>query len=225
MNPPVAELQSVSRSFPLGDTSVSVLKQVDLSIHPGERIVLFGSSGCGKTTLLHLLALLDLPSSGEIRFANQSTSTLSEKERAHLRAIHIGLVFQRFHLLPFHTVRENIQLRSRYVNAPASLHNRADHLLEDMGLKDLEDQPVRFLSGGEQQRVCIARALLFPPSLLLADEPTGNLDEANSARVRHLFEGMSSDTPIVLATHDPGWLPFATRVLRFENGALIEGET
>jgi len=202
---------------------VPVLKEVDLTVNAGDRLVLFGASGCGKTTLLHILSMLDGENEGSYHFEGENVSLLSETERARLRARKIGLVFQRFHLLPFHTVSENIQLRTRYLHhEPQPPPGTCEHLLEKVGLTDLADQPVRFLSGGEQQRVCIARALYQPPSLLLADEPTGNLDESNSTKIRTLFSDIAATTPVVLATHDPGWLSFATRVFRFQNGTLVE---
>jgi putative ABC transport system ATP-binding protein len=223
MTTPVAELTQVCRSFDVGGKAVHVLNNLDLTIGHQDRIVLFGPSGCGKTTLLHLLALLDEPTRGFYHLEGKDISSLTEPEKAACRASRIGLVFQRFHLLPFHTVQENIELRTRYRDggerdAPEAITT----LLEQVGLEDMADRPARLLSGGEQQRVCIARALYVKPSLFLADEPTGNLDRANSAIIKTLFDQAARSTPVVIATHDPDWLDFATRVLRFEDGCLME---
>lgn len=223
MTAPVAELDAVTRSYDVHGKPVPVLRNLHLTVHRSDRIVLFGPSGCGKTTLLHLLALLDEGNSGSYTLEGQDLWQLSEAEKARIRAGKIGLVFQRFHLLPFHTVRENILLRARYLpESRSGICDRVSGLLDQMGLSGLADHPARFLSGGEQQRVCIARACLQPPRLLLADEPTGNLDEANSQRVQTLLRQIADTTPVVLATHDPAWLPFATRVFHFRDGALVE---
>lgn len=220
---PIAELSSVSRSYPVGEKIIPVLRDLHLTVHTGDRIVLFGPSGCGKTTLLHLLALLDTPDSGSYYLEGHSTEKLPEAQRAQLRAENIGLIFQKFHLLPYHSVKENIRLRTRYLaSASPTSEDQLSKLVNDMGLAHLVDHPVRLLSGGEQQRVCIARACFQPPRLLLADEPTGNLDQANSEKVQELLSGLSPSTPIVVATHDPAWLPFATRRFQFNKGSLEE---
>lgn len=219
MTAPRVQLQQVHRSF--GD--IKVLDDVDLEIHSGDRIVLFGPSGCGKTTLLHVLALLDRPDRGTHHFQDQDCGALDEQERCTLRAAEIGMVFQQFHLLPGHSVLDNVKLRLRYL--PRQTRNKPDldSLLKQLGLYERRHQPVRMLSGGEKQRVCVARALLCEPSLLLADEPTGNLDAANSASIRFLFEQVAvKEIPVVIATHDTRWFDFATRVLGFEQGRLVE---
>jgi putative ABC transport system ATP-binding protein len=223
MTAPVAEMNDVTRTYEVHGKPVPVLRNLNLTIHRSDRIVLFGPSGCGKTTLLHLLALLDEGNTGSYSLEQENLWRISEAEKARIRAEKIGLIFQRFHLLPFHTVRENILLRARYLpeSGPGTF-DRISGLLDQMGLTGLADHPVRFLSGGEQQRVCIARACVHTPRLLLADEPTGNLDESNSDRVQNLLRQIADTTPVVLATHDPSWLPFATRVFHFRDGALVE---
>jgi putative ABC transport system ATP-binding protein len=223
MTAPVAELRSVSRTYQVQGSAVPVLRDLDLTIHSGDRIVIFGPSGCGKTTLLHLLALLDEGTTGSYSLLGHNLWPLPEKERARIRAEQIGLIFQRFHLLPYHTVTENIRLRGRYLpEAVDDGKERLTQLLDGMGLTPVANRPVRLLSGGEQQRVCIARACYLPPRLLLADEPTGNLDEENSNRVQALLRTVARNTPVVVATHDPFWIPFATRVLRLTQGTLTE---
>lgn len=223
MTAPVAQLTSVSRTYQVRDSSVRVLRDIHVTVNPGDRIVLFGPSGCGKTTLLHLLALLDEPTSGSYALQGQAVGPLAENKKARLRAEKIGLVFQRFHVLPYHSVLENIQLRTRYLkDAPLPDREQTLVLLEQVGLADLADRPVRLLSGGEQQRVCIARACYHQPALLLADEPTGNLDASHSQSIQALLQRIGGNAPVVVATHDSSWLSFATRVFRFHQGSLKE---
>lgn len=223
MTSPVVECSGLCRTFQVSGQNIPVLKGIDLVIHPGDRIVLFGPSGCGKTTLLHILGLLDLPTSGTHLFQNQDLTSLPENERATLRASEIGFVFQTFHLLPHHSVLENIRLRTRYVKRPNVMtKDREYEVLRQVGLEEHATRPARLLSGGEQQRVCIARALLHQPSLFLADEPTGNLDQEHSTNVQNLFTEVAKHAPVVVATHDASWLTFATRVFRFVDGTLLE---
>ncbi len=223
MTPPVVECTGIHRTFEVDGQTVPVLKGVDLTIHSRDRIVLFGPSGCGKTTLLHLLALLDTPDKGTQTLKGEDTVSATEDLRAALRASEIGLVFQTFHLLPHHTVLENIRLRTRYLQNTGQIPgDREQDVLKEVGLEEHAHRPARLLSGGEQQRVCIARALLHQPSLFLADEPTGNLDQENSVKVRDLFMKVAEQAPVVVATHDRSWLSFATRVVQFRDGVLIE---
>lgn len=219
MTAPRIQLQQVHRHF----GEVRVLNGIDLEIHPADRIVLFGPSGCGKTTLLHVLGLLDPPDQGRHLFQGKECGALSENERCKLRATEIGMVFQHFHLLPGHSVLDNVKLRLRYLPKQHSSGWSAEPLLKELGLYERRHHPARVLSGGEKQRLCIARALLTEPSLLLADEPTGNLDAANSDSIRQLFARVADkQVPVVIATHDTRWFDFADRVLFFEQGRLVE---
>ncbi len=210
--PPLLELRGLARTFPTPAGPLPVLHDFSLVLHPGERLLLHGPSGSGKTTLLHLIALLDRPNAGSLLWRGQDCSAWNESQRCRHRARHIGLVFQHFHCLPHRDVRHNLRLRFGIDSPPDP--DREDALLEAIGLLARADHPARLLSGGELQRLCIARALLHRPTLLLADEPTGNLDDANAARVRDLFLRLASpETTLVIATHDPRWLPIATRTL------------
>ncbi|WFB34331.1 ATP-binding cassette domain-containing protein [Kiritimatiellota bacterium B12222] len=223
MNSPRMELKGVYRHFETPSGNLQVLQDVNLQLFADDRIVLFGPSGCGKTTLLHLLALLDKPSTGTLLFQGKDTAPLTEKQRCALRAHELGMVFQQFHILPHHSVRDNVRLRTRYLQESASLDQRCEQLLEDMGLMPHAEKPARFLSGGEKQRLCIARALLVQPSLFLADEPTGNLDANNAEKVKTLFDDISRQgAAMIIATHDERWLEFATRFFYFEQGQLKE---
>ncbi len=214
-------LQGVQRSFDTPEGPRHVLKGIDLEIGSGDRIILFGPSGCGKTTLLHLMAFLDQPSGGQLHFNGEATDQWTEAERCKVRAREIGMVFQQFHLLPHHSVLDNLKLRLRYLPHPNPLPDNAEALLEEVGLGGRENQPARLLSGGEKQRLCIARAMLLQPALFLADEPTGNLDDKNAEKVRDLFMDVSKrGAAMVIATHDQRWFEFATRVYAFNQGQL-----
>lgn len=222
MNKPRVQLQNISRSFDTPNGPLHVLREIDLEIAETDRIVLYGPSGCGKTTLLHLLAFLDQPDKGNIQFLGGSSSDWTETQRCDIRAREIGMVFQQFHLLPHHSVMENLLLRLRYL-PEASLSLSPETLLDEVGLNTHANKPARLLSGGEKQRLCIARAMLFQPSLFLADEPTGNLDTGNAQRVRELFQEVANrGASMVIATHDDRWFDFATRIFRFEEGTLVE---
>jgi putative ABC transport system ATP-binding protein len=203
-----------------------VLREVSFSFHPGDRIVLFGPSGCGKTTLLHLLALLDRPTDGNLSFSGNDTAPWTEAECCRFRAESIGMVFQHFHILPYHSALHNVELATRY-RKPVPHDLPAHTLLQRVGLEHRAGIPARLLSGGEKQRLCIARALQGNPKLLLADEPTGNLDLKNSENIRRLFNDLSQpDILTVVATHDPEWRSFATRILEFSaEGSLTEVAT
>ena len=213
-------LRKVYRS---GPAELTVLAGVNFSLGRGEMLALVGASGAGKSTLLHLLGALDTPTSGTIYFGGHSLAALGEAELAKFRNEEVGMVWQRHHLLPDFTAVENVAmpLRVRGVS-PASAEGRAREALAEVGLADRADHRGGELSGGEQQRVAIARALVTRPAVLLADEPTGDLDEQNAAAVFELLQrlhrarGLSS----ILATHNPKLAQSADRVVRLEHGVL-----
>lgn len=178
-------------------------------------IAIAGPSGAGKTTLLHLAALLDTPDCGQIAIEGRATHSLSEHERARLRATRIGMIFQRFHLLPNRTALDNVVFRFRYAPVPTAEARRcATAMLERVGLIHVAQTPARLLSGGEMQRVAIARALVLPPMLVLADEPTGNLDPDAAEQVIWLLKGARQEgAAVLLATHNPVWLTYCDRVV------------
>ena len=199
------ELTAVTKTYG-GEVEVPVLAGVDLTIEAGDYLALMGRSGSGKSTLMHILGLLDQPSAGSYRFEGKETAQLGDDDRSRLRGQTIGFVFQRFHLIPNLDVLANVELPMRYQHAARSAwRGRATELLERVGLGNrLTHRPTQ-LSGGEQQRVAIARALVNRPRLLLADEPTGNLDTAAHARVMGLFGELRAELglTVVLVTHDP----------------------
>jgi len=220
---PVVQLRGVSRTYG-SDPPVHALRGVDLTIHAGDWLAIVGPSGSGKSTLLHILGCLDRPTAGSYVIDGIDTSTLSEDERASLRARRIGFIFQTFHLLGHRTALENVMLADVYAAGErAGRHDRARAALERVGIGHRQDFLPTKLSGGEQQRVAIARALLGSPRLLLCDEPTGNLDSANTESVLALFEELADDgLTFVVITHDEGVAARARHVVRIVDGRLTE---
>ncbi|GAA2018768.1 ABC transporter ATP-binding protein [Pseudokineococcus marinus] len=223
MSAPVVELVGLTRTFP-GPPPVHALDGVDLVVRAGEYVSVVGPSGSGKSTLLHVLGLLDRPTGGDYLLDGVPTSTTSERHRARLRGGRIGFVFQQFHLLPHRSVLENVLLATLYSGVPrAERVDRARAALERVGLGHRVDAGPTTLSGGERQRVAVARAVVTGPSLLLADEPTGNLDSVSSAAVMDLFDELhASGLTLVVITHDPVVSARAQRRVRISDGLLAE---
>jgi len=219
---PVVELQGVSRTFQAGDVSVTALKDADLSIGRGEYVAIVGPSGSGKSTLLNLLGLLDRPTEGTYHLEGVDTSLLEEGQRAGLRSRRIGFVFQSFHLLAHRTVLENVLLATVYNGMPrAERVPAAEAALRRVGLGHRMDFRPTTLSGGERQRVAIARALVTRPGLLLADEPTGNLDSATGEAVLELFDELRADgLTLIVVTHDDYVSSHADRLVRLRDGRV-----
>jgi putative ABC transport system ATP-binding protein len=226
VNDTIVEAQSVSRVFPMPAGPVTAVRDVSLRIEAGEHIAISGPSGCGKSTLLHMLGCVDTPSSGMLRFQERDVATLSDAARSVLRLRQIGFVFQRFFLLPMLTAWENVELPLSEANvAKRERHERTRELLEYVGLAARADHRPAQLSGGEMQRVAIARALANRPRLLLADEPTGELDRATGEQIARLLDRVNTDgTALVLVTHDPALAERARRVLAMSDGR-VESET
>jgi putative ABC transport system ATP-binding protein len=220
---PLVEIQGLAMSYALGATRIEVLRDVDLHIHAGESVAIAGPSGSGKTSLLLLLCGLDKPVAGSIRVGGTDLSMLDANGLADLRRSAIGIVFQSFHLLPSLSALDNVALPLQLADQHDS-HSRAEAQLRRVGLgARLHHYPSQ-LSGGEQQRVAIARALVHRPRLLLADEPTGNLDDHTAGSIRDLlFElNRASGTTLVLVTHDMEFASRCDRVLRLHDGSLHE---
>ena len=216
------ELQQVGRVFRLGDSEVHALRSLDLTIGAGEYVAVMGPSGSGKSTLLNILGLLDQPSHGHLRLEGRDVTTLSPDEQAAVRSRRIGFVFQSFHLVPRLTAAENIALPMVLAGvAPAARAARVAQALQDYGLTARADHRPSELSGGQRQRVAIARATIMQPPLLLADEPTGNLDRATGDEVVRLLEGLNArGVTLIVVTHDPGLGARARRRLVMEDGGL-----
>ena len=216
------ELKGIERVFQLGDATVHALTALNLSIAAGEYVAVMGPSGSGKSTLLNLLGLLDRPSSGTYLLEGRDVTTLSPDEQAQVRSQRIGFVFQSFHLVPRLTAAENIALPMTLAGLPLKERNaRVDQALRDFGLEHQADHRPDQLSGGQRQRVTIARATIMQPALILADEPTGNLDRHTGDEVIHLLEGLNaSGVTLVVVTHDPALGTRAHRQLVMEDGGL-----
>jgi putative ABC transport system ATP-binding protein len=200
------------------------LRNVSLAVDAGEYVAITGPSGCGKSTLLHLIGCVDTPSSGSLLFDRRDTSQLSEAERGRLRLTRIGFVFQRFFLLPMLTAAENVELPQAEAGVTASERRaRTRELLDYVGLADRADHLPSQLSGGEMQRVAIARALANRPALLVADEPTGELDDDTGEHVAALFDRVNSGgTAVLVVTHNPALAARASRRLAMKSGRLVE---
>ena len=227
MDGPLYEVRNASRSFRRGDTTIHAVDTVDLSIAAGELVALEGPSGSGKTTLLQLLGALDRPSSGQVFFGGRDLATLGDNELAGLRLRSFGFVFQQFNLIPTLSALENVEV----VLAPAGLRGselreRSQELLEEVGLAPRAEHLPSHLSGGEQQRVAIARALANEPRVVLADEPTGNLDSKTGADVIDLLADLAArhGTTVVVATHDTTLAARAPRRIGMRDGRLLDDE-
>jgi putative ABC transport system ATP-binding protein len=216
------ELVGIERVFHLGDTEVHALSQLNLNINAGEYVAIMGPSGSGKSTLLNLLGLLDSPNSGMYRLQGKDVTTLSGDEQAQVRSERIGFVFQSFHLVPRLTAAENIALPMMLAGTPvAERTRRVSKALNDFGLSTRSDHRPDQLSGGQRQRVAIARATIMQPALLLADEPTGNLDRATGEDVMHLLEGLNQQgVTLIVVTHDQALGARAQRQLMMEDGRV-----
>ncbi len=223
MTAPLIELRDVTRSFP-GPPEVQALKGASLRIDAGDYVSIVGPSGSGKSTMLNILGLLDRPSVGEYRIEGHLTGALTEDQRATVRAHRIGFVFQSFHLMARRTVLDNVLMPMLYSGVPrAEREPRAREVLDRVGLGHRVDFLPGTLSGGERQRVAVARAVVSRPSLVLADEPTGNLDANTTGGVLDLFDELNADgLTLVVITHDPNVAARAGRTLRISDGRLQE---
>ena len=219
----VVEARGVSRVFPMSAGPVTALRDVTLHVAAGEYVAIAGPSGCGKSTLLHLVGCVDTPSSGSILFERRDVAALSEGARSRIRLTRIGFVFQRFFLLPMLTAAENIELPQAEAGvAPAARRARTRALLEYVELVDRADHLPSQLSGGEMQRIAIARALANNPVLLVADEPTGELDETTGEHIADLFDRVHADgTAILVVTHNQTLAIRASRRLAMKSGSLV----
>ena len=220
---PIVEAQAVSRTFAMAAGPVVAVRDVSLHIEPGDHVAICGPSGCGKSTLLHLLGCVDAPSQGMLRFDGHDVAKLSDTARSRIRLTRVGFVFQRFFLLPMLTAAENVDLpQSEAGVARAERQRRTAELLSYVGLSARADHRPSQLSGGEMQRVAIARALANRPGLLLADEPTGELDQATGAQIAELLDRVNGDgTALVIVTHDTALAERAARVLNMQDGVIV----
>ena len=225
MTPPVVEARGVTRTFPMPAGPVVAVRDLSVTIATGEFVSICGPSGCGKSTLLHILGCVDTPSTGELLVDGRDVSTLGDAARSALRLSKIGFVFQRFFLLPMLTAAENVELPQAEAGVSrAERRSRTSALLDYVGLAHRAHHRPSQLSGGEAQRVAIARALANRPRLLLADEPTGELDQATGQQIVGLFERVHADgTTVVVVTHDPAIAARTPRMLSMRDGRIDDG--
>jgi putative ABC transport system ATP-binding protein len=224
---PIYDLRRVTRSYGSGATTVNALHEIDLRIERGEFVAVIGPSGSGKTTLLQLLGALDRPTSGEVVFEGRDLATLKESELTRLRLGTIGFVFQQFNLIPTVSAAENIELALAPAGLPSAARaERVSELLESVGLGPRGHHLPNALSGGEQQRVAIARALANDPDVLLADEPTGNLDSATGDEIMSLLTELNRERnqTILVITHDASVAAAAPRTVRLRDGSIVDGD-
>ncbi len=223
---PLIRLEEVSKVYPMPGEDVHALRRVSISIDEGEFVSIVGASGSGKTTLLYMLGLLADPTAGRYLFGGRDVGALSDKERSRMRGREIGFVFQAFHLLPQISVLDNVVLATRYASTNGNgreVAGRAGRLLERVGLGHRMRHHPRQLSGGEMQRVAIARALLTSPRLILADEPTGNLDHANGQQIFALLAELAAEgKTVVLVTHQMDLASRTRRILKLQDGEVID---
>ena len=223
MSTPVVEARDVTRTFAMRAGPVHALRHVSLSVGAGDFVSVVGPSGCGKSTLLHLLGCVDAPTDGRVFVDGADVSALADTERSRLRLRRIGFVFQRFFLLPMLTAAENVELPQAEAGvAGPERRQRTRELLEYVGLSARASHRPSELSGGEMQRVAIARALANRPSLLLADEPTGELDQSTGAQIVSLFDRLNADgTAVVVVTHDAAVAAQARRTIHMRDGSVV----
>ncbi|MQA91996.1 MAG: ATP-binding cassette domain-containing protein [Gemmatimonas sp.] len=221
---PLIQLEDVSKVFYTEEVETHALRDVHLRIQPGEFVAIAGPSGCGKTTLLSILGLLDTPTGGEYRLVGEPVANLSSGQRAQIRNREIGFVFQAFNLIGDLTVYENVELPLTYRNMPSAERKQRVHdALERVGMGHRMNHYPAQLSGGQQQRVAVARAIGGSPSVLLADEPTGNLDSVNGEAVMDLLKELhQGGATIVMVTHDPRYEEYAERSIHLFDGQVVE---
>lgn len=225
MTDPLIKITDIKRDFVLGNEIVKVLKGIDIQINKGEYVALMGPSGSGKSTLMNLLGCLDTPTSGQYILNGKDVSKMTDDELAEIRNKEIGFVFQTFNLLPRTTALNNVALPMIYAGySKTDRTKRAEEVLTQVGLADRMDHEPNQLSGGQRQRVAVARALVNKPSIILADEPTGNLDSKTSIEIMNLFNDIHANgNTVILVTHEEDIAAYAHRIIRLRDG-IIESD-
>lgn len=222
---PLIELKNIHKSYILGETHIHALRGINLELHKGEFAALIGASGSGKSTLLHILGTIDQPDSGIFLMEKRNVLDLSEEEKSHLRNKNIGFIFQSFHLVPVLNVYENVELPLLIQSqlTKTERHDRILQAIENVGLKDFIHHPPNKLSGGQRQRVAIARSLVTHPSLILADEPTANLDSTTTHKIVDLLLELNTkmNVTFLFCTHDEKLMSRVQRQIRIQDGVIL----
>lgn len=221
---PVIELVNVCKSYHVGDMDVPILKSVNMKVRQGEFVAIMGPSGSGKSTMMNMIGCLDKPNCGQVLVMGKDVNALSDPEIAKLRGLEIGFVFQNFNLVPRLTTLQNVELPTYANKRPGvDVNKKARELVEMVGLRERMNYKPSEMSGGQQQRVAIARALVNDPSLILADEPTGNLDSVTGDEIMGIFEDLhKKGRTIVMITHDPELAEYADRVVHLKDGIIVD---
>lgn len=220
---PVISVKNISKTYSMGESSVKALQKVSLDINPGDFVMITGRNGSGKSTLLHQLGLLDTPDSGSIVLNNEEIVHMSEKKRSVLRLNYLGYIFQEYALVPELTALENVMLPAMAAKKSKTAKSKAKELLNKIGLSERIDHVPSQLSGGEQQKVAIARALINDPHILFADEPTANLDSTISKEILDIFKNLNKEEKltIVMISHEKDEIAYANRIIKLQDGRLI----
>ena len=226
MNRPLIEVRDLRKVYRVGEVDVAALRGVTLDVYPGEFVSIMGPSGSGKSTLFNILGGLTPPTSGVVRIGGKDLRAMSEAERTALRKTSVGFVFQKYNLLPTLTAADNIAIARHIAGRPLAADGKFEQVLELLGIRQRLHHKPRALSGGEQQRVAIARAIVNGPALLLADEPTGNLDTENSIIVLKLLRDLNErlGQTILMITHNPEAAAYGHRVVHMRDGRVLEGD-
>ncbi|MBV8730116.1 MAG: ABC transporter ATP-binding protein [Acidobacteriia bacterium] len=224
MSEGIIEVQNLHKTYQMGKVGVHALRGVDLDVEPGDFLTIVGPSGSGKSTLFHIIGGLTPPTSGEVRLAGQNLAKLTETGRTNLRKRYVGFVFQRFNLLPNLTARDNIAVARYIAGAPNKPDPQFEEVLRFLGIAHRLDHKPNALSGGEQQRVAIARAIVNHPAILLADEPTGNLDTENSETVLELLKNLNEQfgQTTLMITHNPDAAAYGHHTVHMRDGKIVE---
>jgi putative ABC transport system ATP-binding protein len=224
----VIEMQGVKKDYPLGNTTVHALKHIDFSVNEGDFLSIVGPSGSGKTTLLNIIGCIDQATFGEVIIHGHDISSLNDKQLTDLRLHRIGFIFQTFNLIPVLTVRENVDfplllMKNKHFSKK-DIRERTEKLIEEVGLQEQINQKPYELSGGQRQRVAIARALVTNPDLVLADEPTANLDSETGEKILGLMRELNEieKTTFIFSTHDPEVLKYAKNVIKIKDGKIVQ---
>jgi len=223
----IIEIQGVSKDYPLGSTTVHALKNVNFTVEEGDFLSIVGPSGSGKTTMLNIIGCIDHATTGSVKIHGGEITTMTDKQLTDLRLHRIGFIFQTFNLIPVLTVRENVEfpllLMKKLNFSKKEIRERAEKLITEVGLQDhIEHRPYE-LSGGQRQRVAIARALVTKPDIVLADEPTANLDSETGEKILELMEELNvvEKTTFIFSTHDPDVLKYAKRIVKIRDGRIV----